>query len=281
MKKETKIRLITAAIAVPASVLCFINFWGTVGLVTVAIGMAGYNYVTIVLNNSRKFHKIYYITAIPALAVAFGFLVKDPFAVVSAYLIAMAGGFFFDIAFKDPNEIIEKNIVYGTLGLWYLSFNLSFFTAIYYRFDALYSLALLGAVYSFDSAAYFVGSKWGRHKFVKRISSGKSIEGIIGGWVFTIVFFLVYDTVLYPFVGWRHYSWISILLISSIIALFDSVGDLTQSIFKRNREMKNAGKFLPGHGGFWDRIDGLVVTAPMYFVTIEILRYFHILSMKG
>ncbi len=281
MKKETKLRLITAAIAVPASVLCFVNFWSTVGLVTVAIGMAGYNYVNIVLSDSRKIHKIYYTAAIPVLAVVFGFLVKDPFSVVSAYLIVMAFGFFLSIAFKDPNEIIEKNIVYGTIGLWYLSFDLSFFVAVYYRFDAIYSLALLGAVYSFDSAAYFVGSKWGRHKFVKRISSGKSIEGIVGGWVFTMIFFFIYDSVLFPFFGWRHYSWISILLISTIIAFFDSVGDLTQSIFKRNRQMKNAGRLLPGHGGFWDRIDGLVVTAPMYFVILESLKYFHILAMKG
>jgi phosphatidate cytidylyltransferase len=281
LRRETKIRLITAAIAVPASVLCFVNFWGTVGLVTVAIGLAGYNYVNIVLSDSRKFHKFYYIAAIPSLAVLFGILVKDPFAVVSVYLVVMAVGFFFDIAFKDPNDIIEKNIVYGTIGLWYLSFNLSFFTAIYYKFDAIYSLALLGAVYSFDSAAYFVGSKWGKHKFVKRISSGKSIEGIIGGWVFTIVFFILYDAILYPFFGWRHYSWISIVVISAIIALFDSVGDLTQSVFKRNRQLKNAGKFLPGHGGFWDRIDGLVVTVPMYFIALEMLKYFHILSMKG
>ncbi|WP_456399739.1 phosphatidate cytidylyltransferase [Mesoaciditoga sp.] len=281
MKKETKIRLITAAVAVPSSVLCFVNFWSTVGLVAVAIGLAGYNYVNIVLDGSRKFHKFYYIVAIPLLAIVFGIFVKEPFVVVSLYLATMAGGFFFAILFKDSNETIEKNIVYGTIGLWYLSFNLSFFTVIYYKFDAIYSLALLGAVYSFDSAAYFVGSKWGRHKFVKRISSGKSIEGIVGGWLFTVVFFLIYDSILWPFFGWRHYSWISVLTISAVIAFFDSVGDLTQSVFKRNRQLKNAGKVLPGHGGFWDRIDGLVVTAPMYFISLELLKYFNILSMKG
>ncbi len=281
MKKETKLRLLTAAIAVPASVLCFVNFWSTVGLVTVAIGLAGYNYVQIVLDGSRKFHKAFYTGAIPTLAVIFGFLVSDAFLVVAAYLVATGVGFFFSLVFKDDNETIEKNIVYGTLGLWYLSFNLSFFTAIYHQFDSVYSLALLGAVYSYDSAAYFVGTKWGKHKFVKRISSGKSVEGVIGGWIFTMVFFFMYDSILTPFLGWRHYSIWAILTLSLIITLFDSVGDLTQSVFKRNRQLKNAGDILPGHGGFWDRIDGLVVTAPMYFVALEVLRYFHILSMKG
>ncbi len=281
MKRETKIRLWTAVVAIPISVLCFVNYWGVVGLVTVAIGMAGYDYVGIMLADSRKVHKFFYMTAIPALAIAFGFLVKDPLNVVVVYSVTMAFGFFFSMAFKDPNDLIEKNIVYGTLGLWYLSFNLSFFIAIYFKFDAIYSLALLGSVYSFDSAAYFVGIRWGKHKLVKRISSGKSIEGVIGGFIFTMIFFFIYGSVLNPFFGWRHFSWTSILIISLMVAFFDSVGDLTQSVFKRNRQLKNSGKTLPGHGGFWDRIDGLVITTPMYFVSLEILKYLNILSMKG
>ena len=281
MKKETKMRTWTAIVAIPISVLCFANYWGLVGLVTVAIGMAGYDYIGIVLADSRKVHQIFYIAAIPALAVAFGFLVRDPFNVVAVYSITMAFGFFFSMVFKDPNEVIERNIVYGTFGLWYLSFNLSFFIAIYFRFDSIYSLALLGAVYSFDSAAYFVGSRWGKHKFVKRISSGKSVEGIVGGLVFTMIFFFIYDSVLTPFFGWRHFSWISIFVVSLVVTLFDSVGDLTQSVFKRNRQLKNSGKTLPGHGGFWDRMDGLVITTPMYFFTLEILKYLNILSVKG
>jgi len=281
LKRETKIRTWTAIVGIPASVLCFVNYWGLVGLVTVTIGMAGYNYIEMVLKDSRRIHKIFYTAAIPALAVAFGFLVEDPFKVVAVYTITMAFGFLLSIAFKDSNELIERNIVYGTLGLWYLSFDLSFFIAIYFRFDSIYSLALMGSVYSFDSAAYFVGTRWGRHKFVKRISSGKSLEGIIGGFVFTAIFFFVYDSILTPFFEWRHFSWISIIALSLVITLFDSVGDLTQSVFKRNRQLKNSGKALPGHGGFWDRIDGLVITAPMYFVALEILKYFNILSVKG
>ncbi len=281
MKKERKLRLLTAAIAIPSAVLCFVNYWGVVGLVAVAIGMAGYNYINIVLEDSRRIHKFFYIFAIPALAVAFGFLAMDPFKVVAVYAATMSGGFVLSIAFKDPNETIEKNIVYGSLGLWYLSFNLSFFIAVYYRFDSVYSLALLGAIFSYDSAAYFIGTKWGKHRFVKRISSGKSLEGIMGGFVFTVVFFFVYDAVLTPFFGWRHYWWGSILIISLAITLFDTVGDLTQSVFKRNRQLKNAGALLPGHGGFWDRIDGLVVTTPVYFIILESLKHFHLLIMKG
>ncbi len=281
MRKERKLRLLTAAVAVPSSILCFTNYWSLVGLVAIAIGLAGYNYINVVLEGSRKIHRFFYIFAIPGLAVAFGIFIADPIKIVAIYAATMGFGFFLSIAFKDPNETIERNIAYGSLGLWYLSFNLSFFIAVYHRFDSIYSLALLGAIYSYDSAAYFVGTKWGRHKFVKRISSGKSLEGIAGGFVFTVVFFFIYDAILTPFFGWRHYWWGSILIISLAITLFDTVGDLTQSVFKRNRQLKNAGILLPGHGGFWDRIDGLVITTPIYFIILELLKYFHLLTMKG
>jgi phosphatidate cytidylyltransferase len=278
MRKETKIRLITSAVAIPLGLLCFFNFWSTVGLSATAVGLAGYNYIQITLSDSRKIHRYFYIIAIPALNVVFGFLVQMPAMIVLSYSLAMSVGFFLAIAFNDPNETIERNIVYGSLGLWYLSFNLAFFILIYAQFDAVYSLSALGSAFVFDSAAYFVGSRWGKHKFIKRISAGKSIEGVIGGFIFLIIFFVIYDSILYPFFGWRHFSWIAIIILSMVFSFFDTVGDITQSVFKRNRQIKNAGNILPGHGGFWDRIDGLLISVPMYYVTFVILNYFHLLK---
>ncbi|HEU24580.1 MAG: hypothetical protein C0176_06440 [Mesoaciditoga sp.] len=278
MKKETKIRLITSAIAIPLAILCFFNFWSTVALSAIAVGLAGYNYIQITLNGSRKIHRYFYIIAIPGLNIVFGFLVHTPAMIVLAYSFVMSMGFFLAIAFNDSNEVIERNIVYGTMGLWYLSFNLAFFILIYAQFDAVYSLSALGSAFVFDSAAYFVGSRWGKHKFIKRISAGKSIEGIIGGFVFLIIFFLIYDSVLYPFFGWRHFSWIAIFVLSAVFSFFDTVGDITKSVFKRNRQLKNAGSILPGHGGFWDRIDGLLISVPMYYVTFVILNHFNLLK---
>ncbi len=195
-------------------------------------------------------------SCIPALNIVFGFLVNMPAMIVLSYSLVMSVGFFLAIAFNDPNETIERNIVYGSLGLWYLSFNLAFFILIYAQFDAVYSLSALGSAFVFDSAAYFVGSRWGKHKLIKRISAGKSIEGVIGGFVFLIIFFLIYDSILYPFFGYRHFSWVAIIVLSAVFSFFGTVGDITQSVFKRNRQIKNAGRILPGHGGFWDRIDG-------------------------
>ncbi len=278
MRKETKIRLLTAGVAIPLSILCFFNFWGVVFLSALAVGLAGYNYIQITLDGSRKFHRYFYIIAIPALNIVFGIFIKDPSMIVLAYSLTMSIGFFLAIIFKDPNEVIENNIIFGSFGLWYLSFNLAFFILIYAQFDAVYSLSALASAFVFDSAAYFVGSKWGKHKFIKRISAGKSIEGIIGGFAFLIIFFFIYDSILYPFFGWRHFSWEAIIILSAIFSFFDTVGDITQSVFKRNRQIKNAGKILPGHGGFWDRIDGLLISVPIYYAAFTVLSNLKILK---
>jgi len=79
MKKETKIRIITSAVAIPLGILCFFNFWSTVALSAIAVGLAGYNYIEITLSGSRKIHRYFYIIAIPALNIVFGFLVKVSF----------------------------------------------------------------------------------------------------------------------------------------------------------------------------------------------------------
>lgn len=278
MRKETKIRIVTSAVAIPLGVLCFFDFWSTVALSAIAVGLAGYNYIQITLEGSRKIHRYFYIIAIPALNIVFGFLVNMPAMIVLSYSLVMSVGFFLAIAFNDSNETVERNIVYGSFGLWYLSFNLAFFILIYAQFDGVYSLSALASAFVFDSAAYFVGSRWGKHKFIKRISAGKSIEGVIGGFVFLLVFFLVYDLVLYPFFGWFHFSWMAIIILSAVFSFFGTVGDITQSVFKRNRQIKNAGNILPGHGGFWDRIDGLLISVPMYYVTFVILNYYHLLK---
>jgi phosphatidate cytidylyltransferase len=278
MRKETKIRILTSAIAIPLSILCFFNFWSVVLLSALAVGLAGYNYIQITLQGSRKLHRYFYITAIPALNIVFGLLIKDSSMIVLTYSLVMSTGFFLAIIFNDPNDVIEKNIVYGSLGLWYLSFNLAFFILIYSKFDGAYSLSALASAYVFDSGAYFIGSRWGKHKFIKRISAGKSIEGIIGGFAFLILFFFIYDAVLRPFVGWTYFSWEAAIILSAAFAFFDTVGDITQSVFKRNRQIKNAGNILPGHGGFWDRIDGLLIAVPMYYVLFTILNDLHILK---
>lgn len=121
-------------------------------------------------------------------------------------------------------------------------------------------LAIIGAIAIADSAAYFTGRKFGKHKLAPSISPGKTVEGAIGA----AVAVTLYGLALYPW--WplcginclsRGLGFFWLLLILSI------VGDLFESWIKRQAGVKDSGAILPGHGGVLDRLDSLVATLPV------------------
>ena len=109
-----------------------------------------------------------------------------------------------------------------------------------------------------DTAAYFTGKKFGKHKLWEAVSPKKTIEGLIGG-----VFFSVIATSLY----W-HYFIATInantIFFFILIACCSQVGDLAQSTLKRQFEIKDSSTLIPGHGGVYDRVDSLMFVAPFY-----------------
>lgn len=120
-------------------------------------------------------------------------------------------------------------------------------------------LALL-ATFATDSAAYLVGSKWGRHRMAPQISPQKTWEGAIGGFAgglaATFVLIPLFDLPL----SWPHTA-----LLGALIPIFAEMGDLAESALKRGAGVKEAGVFLPGHGGFLDRMDSLLLVVVMVY----------------
>jgi phosphatidate cytidylyltransferase len=111
----------------------------------------------------------------------------------------------------------------------------------------------LFATFACDTSAYFVGRALGRHKMAPSISPSKTWEGAVGGVAGALTVGLI--------VSWLFKLPMSVLQtigLSFAISLFAQVGDLIESLFKRNMGAKDSGKVLPGHGGVLDRIDGVV-----------------------
>ena len=114
---------------------------------------------------------------------------------------------------------------------------------------------MLITVWLADSAAYFAGKRFGRHKLAPEISPGKTWEGVAGALFATTVYGLV-------LCNYMHYSrWLILGL--WLIVVLSIMGDLFESLMKRQAGVKDSSHLLPGHGGVLDRIDGLMPTLPL------------------
>ncbi len=125
-------------------------------------------------------------------------------------------------------------------------------------------------VWANDTFAYIVGKSMGKHKLFERISPKKTIEGFVGGMLFTVAGAYIlgqsnyFDTALTP---WQWMAFGAILVISG------TLGDLVESQLKRNAGVKDSGKIMPGHGGILDRLDSVLFAIPFLFLYYQIINY--------
>jgi phosphatidate cytidylyltransferase len=117
-----------------------------------------------------------------------------------------------------------------------------------------------------DSLAYVCGRLFGKHKLFERISPKKTWEGFIGGMIFTIAaaWIVWYFLQTLPVMDW--------MVMAGIVAATGTLGDLTESMFKRSIGIKDSGNILPGHGGILDRFDAVLLASP-FVTTYLLLRY--------
>jgi phosphatidate cytidylyltransferase len=129
-------------------------------------------------------------------------------------------------------------------------------------------LYLLVLVWAADSGAYFAGRKWGKRKLAPVISPGKSWEGVYGAIalcsVLAVAVGLAYGETLKQAAG--------LLLVSLLTVMFSIVGDLLESLMKRQAGIKDSSNLIPGHGGVLDRIDSLTAAAPVFFIGLHWLK---------
>lgn len=120
-------------------------------------------------------------------------------------------------------------------------------------------LALLGIVWLADTAAYLVGSAWGRHKLAPAISPGKTWEGVAGAGAAVAVYYVLLSGATPQWPWWRGASG---ALLFAGVALVGIAGDLFESWIKRQAGAKDSGALLPGHGGILDRVDSMTSSMP-------------------
>jgi phosphatidate cytidylyltransferase len=118
----------------------------------------------------------------------------------------------------------------------------------------------LSIVWLADTAAYFAGRRFGRHKLAPRISPGKTVEGLIGAYALVLVYVSIVSVALQPAASGAQ--WAALLVFALVLTTLSVGGDLFESWMKRQAGAKDSGRLLPGHGGVLDRIDSLSAAMP-------------------
>lgn len=124
------------------------------------------------------------------------------------------------------------------------------------------SLILL-LVWTLDTAAYFIGRRFGRRPFFQWVSPKKTIEGAVGGFLCTLVMAAAAHFIYVSFIPLHH-----VLVLGLIVGVGGQIGDLVESSLKRRAALKDSSTIIPGHGGVLDRFDSLFFSAPLIFMYV-------------
>lgn len=175
--------------------------------------------------------------------------------------------------FTFPKHSTEDAIM-AFFGIVYVAVTLSYIYQVRSLPDGIYIAWLIYvASWGNDTFAYFTGVKFGKHKMAPVLSPKKSVEGAIGGVVGATVLGVVYgylvsakmsDVFLYPVITFAAAS-----CVGAVLAI---IGDLCASAIKRNHEVKDYGKLIPGHGGILDRYDSVIFTAPAVYWAVFLIN---------
>jgi len=128
---------------------------------------------------------------------------------------------------------------------------------------AAYAILLLISVILTDSFCYYAGMQFGKHKLAEVISPNKTIEGAIGGTSMCVLFCLIFGIFVF------YLEWYHALVLGLLIAAFAQIGDLCESMIKRDAGVKDSSDIIPGHGGFLDRTDSYILTIPVIYYYLE------------
>ncbi len=160
------------------------------------------------------------------------------------------------------------NIAYTFLGIIYVGIpfallNIASFYDHEYHYEVVLGCLLI--LWASDTGAYFAGKNFGRRKLFARVSPKKTWEGSIGG---TVLALLIAYLISIPFEVIPLWKW---LCIAIIIVVAGTYGDLVESLFKRSLLVKDSGRSIPGHGGFLDRFDGLLIASPFIVAFLKLV----------
>ncbi len=267
-----KQRVITGAVGVPLVILAiwFGEPWPWFTLLIAAATLAG-TYEFYNMANFDRREPLIYLGLLWALALVLNPHYRNPdilpIVITATMLISLIW-----LLHRPLKERKFRDWAWIIVGALYVGWMLSYWLTLRGLEDGrnwVY-LAML-TTFANDTGAYFIGRARGKHKLAPAISVGKTWEGAIGGLICAILGAMVIVTVLNLISPFTFKYW-QIVLLGFVVSLFAQLGDLVESLLKRNMGVKESGNLLPGHGGILDRFDSLIfVGAVVYYYVIWIV----------
>jgi len=243
------------------SLICGVIFFDWLcGLVVTLFIIGGlYEYFGMLEKKGINIYKYFGISmgAIIPLSIMFKF---EPTKSWELLFIVLALVFLIVMQFKRrDNHGVIIDISTTIFGILYVSWFFSFLIKIRYLPQGLGFLAALLLITKLgDIGAYLIGSRWGKHLLIPRISPNKTVEGAMGGLVFNVLGAFASKSFL-PF------SYTELFLLAICFGVLGQLGDLSESLLKRDCQVKDSGNIFPGMGGVLDEIDSLLFTAPVFY----------------
>lgn len=270
-------RWLTAAVAVPLLILLiyFAANW-VFGLAIALVAMVAlYEYYRIVLPDAAGVGLL--ITRLSGFLAALLIVLAGVPGRFDIICLAACGLFVFSgacalSAYKDKPTVFDT-VLKQVTGLVYLPLSLSLAVMIYSgSYGPTWIFLLLIVVFLGDTGAYYAGTYLGRHKLLPAVSPGKTVQGAAGGLLATVLAGCLINAWL-PRVPWGldmpRLPWGIAVLFFVVVSICGQLGDLFESVMKRDAGVKDSGVLFPGHGGLLDRIDAVLFAIPVVFLFKE------------
>ena len=257
-------RILTAVVAAPVAIYVFWQGGALFALCMIFLAMAAWHeYLQMLKNITVRTAPItggFFVLAMVGMAWTQG-LQNVALLVFSAMAVVLS------ITVLDYNHFAVNDAAYNLFGIFYIGVPFAHFVLLRLIPDIVglkfFALAMLGT-WACDTAAYFGGTCWGRHKLCPPVSPAKSVEGAIFGFFGCIAACLIVG--FYMDLPLRDS-----FFCGSLIGMTCQVGDLAESAIKRHTGVKDSGRFFPGHGGVLDRVDSLLFSVPATYYYLMFL----------
>ena len=260
--------LISALIAVPC-LFIFPDVFFYV-FISMVFGICAWEWGN--LAGLSSFGSIFYGVALAGL-IALSILIKVPFFwIISAGLVWWSFSLYPIIVYPKISPFWSRTLPLVLVGTIVLV--PSFFAILalksHQNANALI-LSLLVFVWGADTGAFFIGKLMGGTKLCPRVSPGKTWSGLLGGAIVVFVLSLLVFSLFDEIHAWFRDTYFFVLF-ALLVAGVSVLGDLTVSMFKRSRQIKDTGSLLPGHGGFLDRLDSLLSASCVFAIFVSLMQ---------